>query len=869
MFTFAKLLWRNLAMKALHTVFVEPNLVGPLQLLEELAYNMRWSWDAAVRELFRRIDSDLWESTRHNPVRMLGEVSRERLEALAEDESFLYQLERVRESHTDYVKGDNTWYGKAHPETEGALVGYFSAEFGIGDSVPIFSGGLGVLAGDHLKSASDMGVPIVGVGLAYQGGYFRQYLNAEGWQQETYPVNDFYTMPVAQVKDAQGHRLVIGVPYPGREVKAYVWKVQVGRIALYLLDTNHPENSVTDRQITGQLYGGDQETRIQQEILLGMGGVRMLAALGISPPILHTNEGHAAFLVLERIRQLMQEHQVSFHIAREAAQAGVVFTTHTPVPAGIDVFPAELMTIYFQDYCRDVGLDMEEFLAIGRMPESERGSGFNMAVMAVRMSYGTNGVSLLHRETSKRMWHSLWPTIPLKEVPIGHVTNGIHIPSWISAEMGSLFDRYLGPRWREEPRDRHVWKRIEQIPMEELWRTHERRRERLVAFARQRTRERLQRLGVGGRKLESSIEVLDPEALTIGFARRFAPYKRANLLFQDIERLTRLLTHKDRPVQILFAGKAHPRDHLGKELIRNIYLASRKADLATRIVFLEDYDLNTARYLVQGVDIWLNNPRRPKEASGTSGMKAVANGALHLSTRDGWWAEVDAENIGWNIGGGEEYGPDLQEYGDQVEARALFDVLESEIVPLFYQRTAAGLPRGWVQRMKQSLMELCPVFNSNRMVREYTERYYHPALEHCRKLNVETLETARQLADWRRTVVANWGQVSVASVETDGNGTARLGEAIGIKAWVRIAPLLPQDLRVEALYGRIGANFEIVDPEATVLQFQGSETDGSCRFEGEVPCVESGKIGFTIRVLPRHIHLSNPYQTALVKLADS
>jgi len=856
-------------MKALRTYFVEPNLDGPLALLSELAFNMRWTWDADTRELFHRLDPDLWESCRRNPVKLLGEVAADRYDKLLEDESFLYQLEKVRVAHTKYLEVKDSWFAKAHPDAERPMVAYFSAEFGIGDAVPIFSGGLGVLAGDHLKAASDLGVPIVGVGLAYQAGYFRQYLNAEGWQQETYPMNDFYTMPMSRVKKSDGGQLAISLPYPGRTVYAYIWEVRVGRTLLYLLDSNHPNNSEDDRKITGQLYGGDQETRIQQEILLGMGGIRALTALGLTPPVLHTNEGHAAFLVLERIRALMEERQVPFHVAREAAQAGVVFTTHTPVPAGIDVFPQQLMESYFSSYCKDVGIPLKELLAIGTMPGKEDEKGFNMAVMAVRMSFGTNAVSLLHRETSKRMWQALWPNVPLNEVPIGHVTNGIHIPTWISAEMGSLFDRYLGPKWRETPRDSTVWKRIESIPMEELWHTHERRRERLVAFARQRTRARLVRQGIAGRKLEASVEVLDPEALTIGFARRFAPYKRANLLFRDIERLTALLANKEQPVQIIFAGKAHPRDEMGKELIRNIYMTSRRPELASRIVFLEDYDLNTARYLVQGVDVWLNNPRRPKEASGTSGMKAVANGAIHVSTRDGWWAEVEAEGLGWDIGGGEEYGEDLQTYGDEVEARALYDLLENEVIPLFYQRGRTDLPRGWIQRMKSSLANLCPKFNSNRMVQQYTEHYYLPALVHRKQLNGEKLETARQLAEWKQTVNSNWSKVKMIRLETDHGDDARMGDSIQVSAWLRLAPLLPQDLRIEAVYGRIGPDFEIADSSTVLLQFEANEEDGACRFKGEIPCTASGKMGFALRVMPRHRGLANPYQTALVEILEA
>jgi starch phosphorylase len=856
-------------MKPLKTFFVRPNLPERLAVLEELAFNMRWTWDADARELFRRIDPELWDSTGHNPVRVLGELDAARYQSLLEDESFLFQLDRVEKEFREYMDPAGSWFAKAHPDGNGPIVAYFSAEFGIADCVPIFSGGLGVLAGDHLKSASDMGVPIVGVGLLYQSGYFRQYLNPEGWQQETYPVSDFHVMPILRVKQASGEHLAISVPFPGRIVKAFVWKAHVGRNPLYLLDTNHPDNSEWDRKITGQLYGGDQETRIQQEIVLGMGGVVMLEALGLTPAIYHSNEGHAAFLTLEIARQLVRKHGISFQAACEACKGRVVFTTHTPVPAGIDVFPRELVERFFGGYVKDVGISMEDLLHMGRLSGAEFATGFNMAVLAVGMSYGTNAVSRLHEITSKKMWCGLWPGIPFGTIPIGHVTNGIHIPTWISADMGSLFDRYLGPRWREDPRDRQLWGRVDRIPMAEIWRTHERRRERLVAFARSRIAAMLMRQRGEGRSIEAAGEILNPETLTIGFARRFAPYKRANLLLRDPDRLVRILTARDRPVQIIFAGKAHPRDEQGKSLIRNIVAASKRPELADRIVFIEDYDLNIARYLVQGVDVWLNTPRRPREASGTSGMKAVANGALHVSTQDGWWAEVNSEGLGWTIGAGEEYGDDQHDYWDNVESRALYDLLEHEVVPLFYQRGADGLPRGWVQRMKTSMKELCPTFNSNRMVRQYTEQYYLPARAHSERICRTDLDGARRLADWRRVVTENWGRLKLVGVEADLAEETVVGATGRVKAWLESAPLLPQDIAIEVVYGRIREDFQIQETGAVPMRYVSTDANNRNLFEGIVPCIMGGKMGFAIRILPRHRDLPNPYQMGLVRIFEA
>ncbi len=857
-------------MKPLKTFFVEPNLPGELGILKDLAYNVRWTWDAHARELFRRIDADLWEATGHNPVQMLGHLDAAACDALLADESFMYHLRTAAAEFKTYLEGEGTWYSRLHRETDGRAVAYFSAEFGIADSVPIFSGGLGVLAGDHLKSASDMGVPIIGVGLLYQHGYFQQYLNADGWQQETYPLNDFHTMPVVPVTDDAGAQVVVDVDFPKRTVRANVWKTLVGRIDLFLLDTNHPDNSASDRRITSELYGGDQERRIQQEIVLGMGGVKMLARLGIEPPVLHTNEGHAAFLTLERMRRLMKERGLSLAAAREATMGSVVFTTHTPVPAGIDVFPRKLIETYFSAFVAEVGMTIDDLIRLGRPdPEDEADQSLNMAVLAVRMSYATNTVSKLHRVTSRRMWQGLWPDVPEADVPIGSVTNGIHIPSWISNDMGALFDRYLGPRWREEPRDLELWERIDEIPMGELWRTHERRRERLVATARSRVMQQVKRQGKGGFELEAAAEILDPDVLTIGFARRFAPYKRATLLFSDMERLARILNHSERPIQILFAGKAHPRDEAGKELIQKIVTAARSPELSRRLVFLEGYDLATARYMVQGVDVWLNTPRRPKEASGTSGMKAVANGALHLSTKDGWWAEVETEGLGWTIGSGEEFSQAEYEYQDGVEAGALYDLLENEVAPLFYRRTDDGIPRGWIRLMKRSLSNLCPVFNSNRMVREYTERYYLPALAHSASLNGDDLSGAAELADWKGKMAAAWEQIELVKLESDLSERVQVGSVAKVRAWFKVAPLTPADLSIEVVHGPIGMDHRISEAGSVQLVHDSTDESGLSFFEGEVPCEAGGKFGFAIRILPRHEHLPNPYQAGLIRIIDS
>ena len=615
-------------MKPVHVFNVIPSLPAALEGLRQLAFNLRWAWNHDSIELFRRLDTDLWESTGHNPVLMLGTIDQAQLEAAAKDDSFLAQLDRLVKEMASYLSTESTWYRRTYDRTDGLLVAYFSAEFGLTECLNIFAGGLGVLAGDHLKSASNLGVPLVGVGLLYQQGYFRQYLNAAGWQQESYEDNDFQTLPLTRTA------VTVEVAYPGRPVTAQVWRVQVGRVSLFLLDSNLPANHPEDRVITDQLYGGDLEMRLKQEILLGIGGYRALEALGLDPTVYHMNEGHSAFLGLERVRRLKEKHGLSFQEAFEEASAGLIFTGHTPVPAGHDYFPASLMDRYFGDYIGRLGIGRGEFLALGRQNPANDAEEFCMTVLALRMAASSNGVSKLHGEVSRKMWKSIWPGVPEDEVPIGHVTNGVHFRSWISLEMNQLYDRYLGPNWRVDA-DAKLWQRVEGIPAEELWRTHERRRVRLVAFARRHLRLQLQRRGAPRSEIDAADEVLDPDALTIGFARRFATYKRATLVLRDIERLGRILNNAERPVQILFAGKAHPRDDAGKQLIQQIIRLAQQKEFRRRIVFLEDYDMAMARCLVQGSDIWLNTPLRPQEASGTSGMKALRQ-RRHQSEHPGW-----------------------------------------------------------------------------------------------------------------------------------------------------------------------------------------------------------------------------------------
>ncbi len=857
-------------MRPIQTFSVVPSLPPAIEALREIAYNLRWSWSHETIELFRRLDSDLWEKTGHNPVLMLGTVEQEKLLHAAADEAFLAHMHRVASKLESYVTKDPRWFDKVCPpsSTDKPLIAYFSAEFGITECLSIFAGGLGILAGDHLKSASDLGLPLVGVGLLYQQGYFRQYLNQAGWQQEAYEDNDFHNLPVSPAHDPSGKLLVIQVNLASGPVYAQVWRAQVGRIPLYLLDTNIETNGPVERDITDQLYGGDREMRIKQEIVLGIGGYRALIALGLNPTVYHMNEGHSAFLALERVRHLMRERNLSFAEASQLASASLVFTTHTPVEAGHDYFGPESMERYFGAYARELGLSMRDFLAIGRAIPDQ--GDYCMTVLALRLAARANGVSKLHGEVSRKMWQVLWPGVPVEEVPIRHVTNGVHLRSWISLEMNQLYDRYLAPTWHVEPSNSDVWNRVASIPAEELWRTHERRREHLVAWARRRIAEQRIRRGSPQSEIDAASEALNPEALTIGFARRFATYKRATLIFRDMERLKRLLLDPQQPVQLVFSGKAHPRDEAGKELIRQIKAVARTPEFGRSVVFLEDYDMAVARYLVEGVDVWLNTPLRPNEASGTSGMKAAANGVLNLSIPDGWWDEVwndprNPNSIGWIIGKGEKYeDPNIQ---DQIEAEALYMVLERDLVPAFYERGRDRLPRRWIGRMKDSISHLCHFVNTHRMVRDYMCDYYQKAHKNYRALEEQDAAKARGVAAWAAHVREQWPQVRVERVEREGGNSVPVGTNFRVRALIQLGALTPADVAVELYVGPLNPAGEIVGAGILRMDHAVQREGTSWMFEAARPCNHSGLHGFTVRVRPSHPDLYAPFLPGLIAWA--
>ncbi|MFL7791128.1 MAG: alpha-glucan family phosphorylase [Anaerolineae bacterium] len=698
--------------------------------LEELAYNFWWSWHRGSRDLFKMLDRTLWRSTGHNPVKMLHEVPQKLLEELAADPLFLRQYDAVLMALDADLNNGHLWFPSEYPELTVSSIAYFSAEFGLHRSLPIYSGGLGVLAGDHCKEASDVGLPLFAVGFLYEMGYFRQALTSDGWQEAVYPVFETKEAAIREVMcDAEGKDcLFVPVEVGDREVQLQVWRVQAGRVNFYLMDAHHDLNEPWDQELTARLYGGDQEMRIQQEIVLGIGGMRVLRALGIDPAVYHLNEGHSSFLVLERAREMVEAGK-SFEEACQVIRDTTHFTTHTPVPAGHDVFPFNLVERYFNNYWPRLGLSREEFMELGCADKDCH--GFNMTVLALHMAGQCNGVSKLHGEVSRQMWQAVWPEKPVDEVPISYVTNGIHVPSWIGDAMNAIYRKHLGPDWIGQQDDPVLWERILDVPDEDLWAAHMHLKRKLMSLIRELARQaRVERRDP--EQVLTSGTLLDPDALVIGFARRFATYKRATLIFHDVDRLKRLLHNQRRPVQFIFAGKAHPADDGGKRLIQHIYNAARDPSMGGRIAFIEDYDMRVARYLVQGVDVWLNNPRRPREASGTSGQKAAVNGVPNLSILDGWWAEGYNGANGWAIDAGQEKF-ESEWAQDTAEAEALYDLLENEVVPLFYKRDADDVPRGWVQVMKESIRTAAPVFCTRRMVKEYAERFYVPAIRRAQK----------------------------------------------------------------------------------------------------------------------------------------
>ena len=848
-------------MKALRSFAVRASLPQPLEALSAIATNLRWSWDGRALDLLRWVDPDAWEEAGHDPVRMLGEVSKQRYAELAEDGPFLTFLASVKEGLDRYLD-EPRWYQSHRSETKIDTVAYFSPEFGVSEALPTYSGGLGVLAGDHLKAASDLGLPLVGIGLLYRQGYFRQQLNADGWQQERYPSLDPHGMPLTLVPTDDDGQVKVEVDLEGRRCVAQVWRAQIGRVPLYLLDCDIEDNAPEERAVTDRLYAGGSEHRLRQEIVLGIGGVRALRALGLEGDVFHSNEGHAGFLGLERIRELVGGKNLSFGEAVESVRAATVFTTHTPVPAGIDRYDLDLMRRYFESYAKECGATFEEMIDLGLEPQADQTSPtFNMAVMGFRLAGRSNGVSKLHGRVSRSMFDNLWPEVPEDEVPITSVTNGVHTSTWLGPELAEVFNRRLSPGWAETGSAR--WDRIKEVPDAELWRARDRARERLVYFVRERLHKQLLARGASESEAKWTEEVFDPGVLTIGFARRFAQYKRGTLLLSDPERLKRLLLSSEKPIQIVLAGKAHPRDDAGKEMIQQLVHFARDPEIRFRFAFIADYDMEVARYLTQGADVWLNNPRRPLEACGTSGMKAALNGGLNCSILDGWWDECYNGENGWAIGT-VDVSSDT-DYQDRVDASATYDLLEREITARFYDRSEGPVPRRWTERIKSSIESTGKFVTAERMVRDYVTVLYEPAAAQGKAMRDGDHERARALARWKSRVRSAWEGVKIMGVEGDVTA-ADVGDRRTVAAVVGLGELDTSDVMVQLAHGRVGPNGELVDTQILAMEPDWFR-DGVAGYSGHFVSDLAGLYGFSVRVIPAHEDLPNAMDVGLITWA--
>ncbi len=819
---------------------VRPSLPKALDRLPEIAANILWSWDHQLRALFRRLDPVLWRES-HNPVLMLSRLRPEVLAKAASDQRYLAVYQRACDRFDAYMQAPPAFQ-------DDRLVAYFSMEYGLAECMAIYSGGLGVLSGDHMKATSDENYPLVGVGLLYQKGYFQQTLNSDGWQQERTPVNDFYQLPVLPVLKADGSELIVTVKLPAGLVSIKVWHMMVGRVKLYLMDTNIPQNhDLGYRDITDQLYGGDSVTRIRQEIVLGIGGLRALKAIGLKPNVFHMNEGHSAFMPLERMRLLMEDEKLSFAEAFEATRASNIFTTHTSVPAGIDLFDGGLVFEYLSAYCEESNIPIDQVFALGRKNPADTSERFSMAILAMKASAYRNAVSILHGEVSQEMWADLWPGLPVSEVPITSVTNGIHLPTMLYGEIAMLYDQYLQPDWRERYTDPKIWDDVKDIPSRELWEVHRKQKRQMVQFVRERAVRAADRRNASTTELRRLEQVLDPDAFTIGFARRFATYKRATLIFSDVARLKKLLNSKDRPVQIIIAGKAHPKDHPGKTLIREIVQLSRDPELAQHLLFVEDYSLQVAREMVQGVDLWLNNPRRGEEACGTSGMKAAINGVPNLSILDGWWDEAYEPGLGFALGDREGY-----EAGqDEFHASGIYSILENEILPMFFNRDESGLPLGWLDRVKSCIQKISPQFNAQRMIQEYMHRLYEPAYHTAVEYRKDEWRGARNKAEWTLRVRAAWDRLKFVDVGPKPEGLLISGQSTPFRVTVDLAGLDPEDVRVEALVGRVSVDGTLEQTEVVSLRAT-DRNDATCLYQADYVPHHTGRLGYALRISPNH-----------------
>lgn len=850
-------------MYVFNRITVNPQLPKRIEKLSEISNNLWWSWNTEFLRLFQKIDKDLWEESEKNPVKFLKRVSQEKLDNASKNAMFLKEYDKLVDNFENYMKSKNTWFSNKYPENRNDLIAYFSAEYGLDQTIPIYSGGLGILSGDHLKSASDLGIPLVAVGLLYKNGYFHQKINGYGGQETEYNNIDLYDLPINAVKDQNGEDLIIYVKFPKRRLYLKVWQINVGRVKLYLLDSDIEKNNEEDRDVTLRLYGGDQEMRIRQEIVLGMAGVNLLRTLGLKPTVYHMNEGHSAFLTLEIIKNTIKEKQVSFDVAKDIASSKTVFTTHTPVPAGNDIFPLDLVEKYFKDFWPRLGISKEEFLKLGMKPTQDLEPGFNMGILALKIAGKKNGVSKLHGAVSRELFGEVWPEIAANESPITYVTNGIHTCSWLSPRLKELYNKYLIPYWQDNIHLDKTWEKVKDIPDQELWEAHMQRKEKLLNLVKDSTVNRLRRSGYSYEKINDIVSKINPNALTIGFARRFATYKRATLIFRDLERITQILNNQERPVQIIFAGKAHPADKEGQDLIKYIHEVSMMPQFKGKIFLLENYNIAMSRYLVSGVDVWLNNPRRPMEASGTSGQKASVNGVINFSVLDGWWAEGYNQYNGWTIGTNAEF--DSYEAQDNADSESLYRTLESKIVPMYYNKDKDGMSSKWIETMKNSIISTGGKYSTARMLVDYTNNLYIP-LCNLTKTYYEDIDNVAAFNMWKKDIASNWKDIKITQVNNLDNITIDAGNNIEVRCEVELPNINQENIDVEVYYGKILDNgiVENVSIIPMKLEKQDEETK-KYYYVAKIELTTGGNYGYTFRVMPKHEMILEPTNLNLVK----
>ena len=848
-------------------ITVRPQLPKRISKLYDISYNLWWSWNTEFLKLFKLLDIDMWEKIGKNPVKFLKMVSQEKLENATKDPEFLKEYDKVVKDFNDYISSKDTWFKKNYPNNSTDLIAYFSAEYGLDETIPIYSGGLGILSGDHMKSSSDMGIPLVGIGLLYKSGYFHQKINGYGQQETEYHAIDISLLPITPVKDHEGKDLLIYLKFPKKNLYLKVWQIKVGRNTLYLMDSDIEENIQEYRNITSTLYGGDQEMRIRQEMVLGMGGVNLLYTLGLKPTIYHMNEGHSSFLTIELIKNMMKYKQVSFEIAKDIVSSMTAFTTHTPVPAGNDIFPLSLVEQYFDGFWDRLGLSKEEFLRLGMDPNADiNKSGFDMGILALKIAGKKNGVSKLHGAVSRELFSKVWPDVPANESPIEYVTNGVHTCTWLAPTVKDLYNKYLEPYWQDNIQDDEVWKNIEKIPDEELWSVHQSRKEKLLKMVKNSTIERLRRYNYSYDDIEQMVGNINPNVLTIGFARRFATYKRATLIFRDLERITQIFNEKNMPVQIIFAGKAHPGDREGQELIRVIHDISLKPQFKGKVFILENYNIGMSRYLISGVDVWLNNPRRPLEASGTSGQKAAINGVINFSVLDGWWAEGYNQKNGWTIGTNAEY--KSYEVQDDADSKSIYDTLENKIIPMYYDKNEKGYSNDWVRIMKNTIESNSGRFSTSRMLEDYTKQIYIPL---CNLHNqcYNDLAKVTRYNEWKEKLYANWNDIKIRQDENNYDDiTVDAGNKIEVSCFVKMPNELIkiENIEVQAYYGKITEDGVVDDMQVIPMNLiEENEETLEYKFSAKIELKSGGDYGYTFRVIPKNKMILNSMNLGLIK----